>query len=338
MESLLQKIQKNWETYQLAVPENKQKNRNSQKGPLEVIVCVSGGSDSVALFNLLQRLSTLLRLKLHVLHFNHQLRTEAQQEQDFVESLAKLHKIPFHYKTAKHLKHGQPGLQESARNWRIEESCLLLESLGGGCIATGHHADDQTETFLLKWLRGSHISNLQGMRWKNTHFIRPLLNCSKLELQVFLKNNNLTWMEDSSNQSKAYLRNRVRLELVPLLEELSRQGLQSRISDMSGQSQLLRECLDSQYEKWRLHCQNNKSKAPEVLSLTDLEKANNLLQQEIMHNFINSQTELKLSYAKLQNIFELIHTDNNNWQFHLSKKWSIFRSVNNLELHLNSEP
>jgi len=168
-------------------------------------------------------------------------------------------------------------------------------------------------------------------------FIRPLLNCSKLELQVFLKNNNLTWMEDSSNQSNAYLRNRVRLELVPLLEELSRQGLQSRISDMSGQSKLLRECLDSQYEKWRLHCQNNKSESPEVLSLTDLEKANDLLQQEIMHNFINSQTELKLSYAKLQNIFELIHTDNNNWQFSLSKKWSIFRSLNNLELHLNSE-
>ena len=171
MESLLQKIKKNWETYQLAVPENKQKNKTSQKSPLEVIVCVSGGSDSVALLNLLQRLSTLLRLKLHVLHFNHQLRPEAQQEQDFVESLSKLHKIPFHYKTAKHLKHGQPGLQESARNWRIKESCLLLETLGGGCIATGHHADDQTETFLLKWLRGSHISNLQGMRWKNTHFI-----------------------------------------------------------------------------------------------------------------------------------------------------------------------
>ena len=143
-------------------------------------------------------------------------------------------------------------------------------------------------------------------------------------------------MEDSSNQSNTYLRNRIRLELVPLLDELSRQGLQSRISDISGQSQLLREWLDSQYEKWRLHCQNNKSESPEVLSLTDLEKANDLLQQEIMHNFINFQTELKLSYTKLQNIFELIHTDNNNWQLRLSKKWSIFRSFNNLELHLNS--
>ena len=333
MESLLQKIQKNWETYQLGISDKILKSKNSSKFPIEVVVCVSGGSDSVALFHLLLRLSSLLRLKLHILHFNHKLRPESEQEQDFVGSLAKNHKIPFHHKTAKNLQYGQSGLQESARNWRIEQSCLLLESLGGGCIATGHHADDQTETFLLKWLRGVHISNLQGMQWKNTPFIRPLLNCSKLELQVFLKNNNLTWMEDSSNQRNEYLRNRVRLKLVPLLEELSREGLQARISDMSSQSKLLRECLESQYEKWKLKCQINKSKSSKVLFLTDLEKANDLLQQEIMHKFINSKTELKLSYAKLKKIFELIHTGSNNWQLRLSKEWCIFRSSNNLELH-----
>ena len=144
-------------------------------------------------------------------------------------------------------------------------------------------------------------------------------------------------MEDSSNQSNAYLRNRVRLELVPLLEELSRQGLQSRINDMSSQSKLLRECLDLQYDKWRLHCKNHKSEFPEVLSLIDLEEANDLLQQEIMHKFINSKTELKLSYAKLQNIFELIHTESNNWQLRLSKEWIIIRSLKNMKLISISE-
>ena len=337
MESLLQKIQNNWETYQLAVSEKELGINNFSKSLIEVVVCVSGGSDSVALLHLLHRLSALLRLKLHILHFNHQLRPESQQEQDFVESLAKQYKIPFHYKKTKNLHYGQSGLQESARNWRIEQSSLLLESIGGGCIATGHHADDQTETFLLKWLRGSHISNLQGMRWKNTPFIRPLLNCSKLELQVYLKNNNLTWMEDPSNQSKAYLRNRVRKELIPLLKELSRQGLRSRISDMSGQSNLLRDYLDSQYENWRLQCQNDKTESPEVLCLTDLKKADDFLQEEIMHKFVNSKTKLKLSYAKLQKILELIRKGSNNWQLSLSKKWSIIRSSNNLELYSISE-
>ena len=337
MESLLQKIQKNWEFHQLAIPEYKLKSRKLSKNSVQVIVCVSSGSDSVALFHSLLRLSALLCLKLHILHFNHQLRPEALREQDFVESLGKEYKVPFHCKTAKHLQTGQQGLQESARKWRIDESRNLLETLGGGWIATGHHADDQTETLLLKWLRGSHISNLQGMRWKNTPFIRPLLNCSKLELQGFLKNNNLAWMEDNSNQSAAYLRNRVRLELIPLLEELTRHGLQSRISDLSGQSQLLREWLDSQYDEWKQHSRKNESESPDVLSLTDLEQVSDLLQEEIMHNFITTQTKQALSYSKLQNIFELMRSDSNLWELRLSQEWIIIKSGKELLVQQNSE-
>ena len=291
----------------------------------------------MALFHSLLRLSALLCLKLHILHFNHQLRPEALLEQDFVKSLGKEYKVPFHCKTAKHLHTGQQGLQESARKWRIDESRNLLETLGGGWIATGHHADDQTETLLLKWLRGSHISNLYGMRWKNTPFIRPLLNCSKLELQGFLKNNNLAWMEDNSNQSAAYLRNRVRLELIPLLEELTRHGLQSRISDLSGQSQLLREWLDSQYDEWKQHSRKNESESPDVLSLSDLEQVSDLLQEEIMHNFITTQTKQALRYSKLQNIFELMRSDSNLWELRLSKEWIIIKSGKELLVQQNSE-
>ena len=154
---------------------------------MTLILCVSGGCDSVSLLHLLQRLSSLLILKLHVLHFNHQLRPEADHEQAFVNSLAKQYKIPFHFKTAKHLKTGQAGLQETAREWRIKESIEMLKIIGADCIATGHHADDQTETLLLKWLRGTHISNLQGMLWKNPPFIRPLLNCRKKRTESIFK-------------------------------------------------------------------------------------------------------------------------------------------------------
>ena len=119
MESLLQKIRKNWEMYQLSVFKTKPKYKKSIKIPVKLIVCVSGGCDSVSLLHLLQRLSSLMLLKLHVLHFNHKLRPEADLEQDFVKSLAEHYKIPFHYKTATHLKLGQAGLQET---------CLLYTS------------------------------------------------------------------------------------------------------------------------------------------------------------------------------------------------------------------
>ena len=85
MESLLQKIRKNWEMYQLSVFKTKPKYKKSIKIPVKLIVCVSGGCDSVSLLHLLQRLSSLMLLQLHVLHFNHKLRPEADNEQNFVK-------------------------------------------------------------------------------------------------------------------------------------------------------------------------------------------------------------------------------------------------------------
>ncbi len=337
VDNLLQKLHKNWEHYQLAVTAEDNRNSTAAKKPLTVIVCVSGGSDSVALLHLLQRQRTLLNLEPHLLHFNHQLRSEAVQEQDFVRSLADQYEIPFHHKIAKHLKSGQPALQESAREWRIEESRKLLKHLGGGRIATGHQADDQLETLLLKLLRGTHISNLQGMQWTNEDFIRPLLNCRKTELQEYLKTNQLTWMEDTSNHSTAYLRNRVRLELIPLLEELTRQGLHSRINDLSEQSRLLREFLDSNYKNWQQNHKNPAADFQDVLPVKVLEQANDLLQQEILHNFITARTGQALSYRKLQNIFAQLRTGNNLWEMHLSQEWKIRKSGKDLCLWQNQQ-
>ena len=336
MESLLQKIRKNWETHQLSVFKTKPKSKKSLKKPVTLLLCVSGGCDSVSLLHLLQRLSSLLFLKLHVLHFNHQLRPEAGHEQAFVKSLAEQYKIPFHFKTAKHLKPGQAGLQETARQWRIEESIKMLKNIGADCIATGHHADDQTETLLLKWLRGTHISNLQGMLWKNPPFIRPLLNCRKKELMQYLKSNNFSWMEDSTNLSSSYLRNRVRMELIPLLNELTREGLDSRISDLNEQSRLFRDWLDSEYAEWRNYIGIADNKASDGLSLDDLNKANNLLQEEIVYNFITALTNMELSYKNLRNIFELLISGNKKWEYRLSEKWKLVNSGN--ELSLQNKP
>ena len=336
MESLLQKIRKNWETHQLSVFKTKPKYKKSIKKPLTLIICVSGGCDSVSLLHLLHRLSALLFLKLHVLHFNHQLRPEADHEQDFVKSLAEHYKIPFHYKTAKHLISSQAGLQETARQWRIEESIKMLKKIGASCIATGHHADDQTETILLKWLRGTHISNLQGMTWKKPPFIRPLLNCRKKELKQYLQSNNFSWMEDSTNLSSAYLRNRVRMELIPLLNELTREGLHSRISDLNEQSSLFREWLDKEYTDWIVATKSAESKNNYTISLGDLDKLSRLIQEEIIYKFITTNTNIELSYKNLRNIFELLHSKNKKWEYHLSEEWKLVNSGN--ELSVQNKP
>ncbi len=332
MENLLQRLEKNWELCLLDANLEKKTLKNRSKTFLRIIVCVSGGSDSVALLHLLHKLSKLLFLELHILHFNHQLRPESDQEQRFVKTLAENLQIPFYSKKNNDFFKGQSGFQELAREWRIFESHNLLESLRGDYIATAHHAEDQIETLLLKLLRGVHISKLQGMSWGSDSFIRPLLNFRKSELQDYLKRNNLNWIEDSSNKSATYLRNRVRLELIPLLEELTREGLQSRILDLIDQSKTLRDWLNSNYNEWNKN-KDKKIEIPnEILYLSELKKVDKILQQEILHKFICENTGQTLSYQKLKKIFDLIYTKNKSWELFLSGDWKVFVSEGKLRL------
>ncbi len=333
MEHLLQKIQKDWVTHQLTDHSSFTKNHFHKK--IRILICVSGGCDSIALFHLLYRLRSLLKLELDVLHFNHQLRPESSEEQQFIESLAIKYGIEFHFKVAHHLTSGQPGLQEAARNWRIEESLSLLHKINGDCIATGHHANDQTETFLMKWLRGTHISQLKGMSWKNASFIRPLLNCQKSELLAFLKNHDLEWREDSSNQSTAYMRNHVRLDLVPMLEELTKNGLSARIQDLSDQSHKLRKFLDDQSQLWFQKNQEEFQANPNILPLETLGQETMLLQEEIVHKFITNITGKSLNYDQLRNVLELLKKGCNGKELHLSHHWKIVVSQNNILLKPN---
>ena len=97
----------------------------------------------------------------------------------------------------------------------------------------------------MKWLRGCHISNLQGMRWRDGYHVRPLLHLRKQQLIDYLHERNVPWLEDSSNQTDKYFRNRVRKHLIPLLQELTDEGLDGRLASLSEQSDQVREILDT---------------------------------------------------------------------------------------------
>ena len=143
-------------------------------------------------------------------------------------------------------------------------------------------------------------------------------------------------MEDSTNLSSSYLRNRVRMELVPLLNELTREGLDSRIRDLNEQSSLLREWLEQEYSDWKIDARSNESKHYYTISLDDLHKANRSLQEEIIYKFITTQTKMELSYNNLRNIFELLISGNKKWEYRLSEKWKLVSSGN--ELSLQNKP
>ena len=143
-------------------------------------------------------------------------------------------------------------------------------------------------------------------------------------------------MEDSTNLSSSYLRNRVRMELIPLLNELTREGLDSRIGDLNEQSTHFREWLDREYAEWRIAASSAESKFDFTISLDDLDSANRLLQEEIIYKFITTKTNMELSYKNLHNIFELLLSVNKHWECRLSEEWKLVNSGN--ELSLKNEP
>ena len=283
-----------------------------------LILCVSGGSDSIALLHLCHQLSRLFRWQLHILHFHHGLREESDEEARFVRNLSQRLNLEFHLRTTRDFQSETSGLQEKARNWRRTEALKLREEIRADSILTAHHAEDQLETWLLKWLRGAHLSGLQGMSRSDPPFIRPLLDFRKNMLSDFLKENGFEWREDASNQDSKYMRNRVRNELLPLLRTLSREGIESRIRDLDSQSRLLQKELESQYQIWL-----EKIGPVSELPISVIESESEFLQQEILVRFITRKTGIALSYRQLEKIWTLVRNSTNPWSYHLEGEWTI---------------
>ncbi len=283
-----------------------------------LILCVSGGSDSIALLHLCHQLSRLFRWQLHILHFHHGLREESDEEARFVRNLSQRLNLEFHLRTTRDFQSETSGLQEKARNWRRTEALKLREEIRADSILTAHHAEDQLETWLLKWLRGAHLSGLQGMSRSDPPFIRPLLDFRKNMLSDFLKENGFEWREDASNQDSKYMRNRVRNELLPLLRTLSREGIESRIRDLDSQSRLLQKELESQYQIWL-----EKIGPVSELPISVIESESEFLQQEILVRFITGKTGIALSYRQLEKIWTLVRNSTNPWSYHLEGEWTI---------------
>jgi len=182
--------------------------------PGDTVICaVSGGADSVALLFGLYLLKEKLEIRLEAAHFNHQLRgEESNRDEAFVRSFCDRYDIPLHV-GASQVQPGKKGLEAAARDARY----AFLKSLPGK-IATAHTADDNAETVLMHMIRGTGLKGLGGITPVNGNIIRPMLTITRNEVEGFLEEWCLSCIQDSSNDTDAFLRNRIRHHVMPLLK------------------------------------------------------------------------------------------------------------------------
>ena len=209
--------------------------------PGDRVTCaVSGGADSVALLFALYLLREKLGIELAAAHFNHRLRgEESDRDEAFVRALCHQYDIPLTVGSGC-VESGDKGLEAAARDARY----AFLRSLPGK-IATAHTADDNAETVLMHLVRGTGLKGLGGIAPVNGSVIRPMLTVTRAEVEAFLQEYYVNYIEDSSNAQDLFLRNRIRHHVMPLLRQ-ENPRLAENLSAMALRLRQDEDCLESQ--------------------------------------------------------------------------------------------
>lgn len=275
----------------------------------KVAAAVSGGCDSVAMLLLLKLYCRITKRQLCVFHIDHSLRKESEKDCQWVKKLAKSLKVDFFCvkATKEDLKiNRKKGTEAWAREYRYQNFAKLIEKSGSDVVATGHNINDQVETVIMRLLRGSSTEGLAGIRshkkikiaGKTIKVWRPILKCDRTTLEKYLGLFNQSWIEDKTNNSLYYFRNKIRHELVPFLETI-RPGTDKQLLLFSEKMADIATYLKRKANKY---LQKHSSKN----SLNIQKKLNKPLRCEILRLWlINNGLEKQISTANILRLNEM---------------------------------
>jgi len=187
-----------------------------------LVLAVSGGPDSMALLDIFIRLKADYSCQLVVVHVNHKLRKTSARDQKLVERYCNTHNllcITKQVDVGAHLGKNRGGIEEKARELRYKTLRQVARKMKAKFIVTAHNRDDQVETIVFNFLRGSGLRGLGGMREVSGDIIRPLISVPKKELLALVKKHKVPFVVDPSNRSMEFTRNRIRHRLLPVLRE-----------------------------------------------------------------------------------------------------------------------
>lgn len=313
---------------------------NMLKRKDRVLVAVSGGPDSMALLNVLFELKDEYELTLFVAHLNHGLRgDESDRDEQFVKEYVEKMGLPVYIKkvSSEVLKCKGVSLEERARQVRYEYFDELAEELNCQRIALGHTADDQAETILMRFLRGSGIKGLSGIPpvRKKGRIIRPLINVFRDEVIRYLEERKIPYMIDSTNKAQDFLRNRIRQKLIPLIEKEFNQGIKKtllRLGDLFRvEDELIEEIVKSL---------KGVAKISKGTATIDLEKFKKLNKGEklrilryVLRRLLGDLRQIELIH--LEEILEIVRSSKPNQFVYLPRGLLVVKEYNQLKILYN---
>lgn len=275
----------------------------------KLLIAISGGVDSVVLTHLV---NTLEKTHISLAHCNFKLREEESDlDEQFVIQLGnQLHLKTFttQFDTEKIATKQKLSIQLAARKLRYNWFDELVKKHSFDHILTAHHADDNLETFLINFTRGTGLEGLTGIPTVNKNIIRPLLTFSREEIIHYAKENSILWREDTSNTSTKYLRNKIRHTIIPVLKELNPSLLTSfdnTLKNLKETNQIVKDYIKDISKKTlffeqgiiKINIQEISALSNPKAYLYQLLKAYNFTEWNDVYNLITAQTGKKV-YSK----------------------------------------
>ena len=306
-----------------------------------VLVCVSGGADSVALLYLLYLLKDEFRLRLHIAHLNHMIRArEADRDAEFVRSLAQRLKLPIisrRVNVPSFVKKNRLSTEEGARILRYRFFSEAAAKIKADKVAIAHTADDQAETVLMRIIRGTGLEGLGGIKpaieQNGMKIIRPLIEVWKKEIENYLKQKNLRFRLDLSNKDKSYFRNKIRLALIPYLARNYNFRIKEillRLGDVAREDYaFLEKKAEKVFDKL---VETKKDKFEIEFSIKRLKRCSVAIQRIVMRLAIEKiKGDLRrISFQNLQDLNGLIRSPDRNLFLHLADKIKVRKEYDKL--------
>lgn len=310
-----------------------------------IVVGVSGGPDSLTLLHVLMRLSNERNLSIVPVHVNHQIRANANQEEEHLARICDEWGIPCVVKRIdcrEIARQRKCSLEEAGREERyrifsevakkIQQSGVPMEKI---FIAVAHNADDQCETVIQRIVRGTGIHGLKGIPFtrEDEHgftVIRPLLAVTRKEIEEYIRDNGLEPNYDESNLELEYTRNRIRLELIPYMEEHLNPGVKESLWSLSEIAGMEDDYMEQEARRYLRKAQREKRN---VLDVDELKRLHPAMEYRVLEMFLRQMDgEEQLGKSILDNVVKLAESENPSAKINLPDGYLLRRQYNLLIL------
>lgn len=295
----------------------------------KVLIACSTGIDSMVLLDL--AIKALGKDFVVIAHVNHQKREQSIIEEEYIKNYSAINNIKCHVLKLDSIV--DENFQSAARSKRYEFFLKVAKQENTKYILTAHHADDNLETIIMRFLKSSSIKGYAGIEeetnLKDCIIYRPLLKKSKLEIKEYAKNNNITYFEDSSNNEFDYTRNRIRHLITPILLE-ENPNLYSAVNYYSETILNASDILEKEEVSFienKISVNNNNNEVTYTIKITDYISLSSYMKKQILFRLLK---KYNLSHKCIEEIMKKIDSSKNNLVSKINNELSLIKEYGNI--------